>query len=142
MGNSMTSQERQGKTGPTKRSFFRRLLVAIIATGFLAGAGLVTAPAASAAPPGYYATCQSGTTQVDWTEGRPADCKTTYTVFKNWVPVLVMKAPPPRSSAFWTAVSQGYTATNRWCTNNTIVCQFVTGGFMAYGTYILTNSKA
>lgn len=93
------------------------LLLALTLTG---GHALATAPAAEAAPKRYAAVCS----QTTWTGKDPRTCKGTYTVYEITAnrPKTVLHLTRG-TKVDWKTFKKGYKAANKWCDDNTIVCQ-------------------
>lgn len=112
------------------QSLSRIVAAMTIAAGLSVG-GLSAAPAAEAAPTTYYARCNNGITLRDWTGKNPKDCTPfgVYWLYKqtgNVITPIMKISGAPKGSPLWDAIKAGYSAAQKWCSNNSLTCGIVT----------------
>jgi hypothetical protein len=63
----------------------------------------------------------------------------TYWLYNSSGKVIMKIQSAPRSSPLWNAITSGYTATQRWCTNNSATCSVAASAAVSYIMYLWTN---
>lgn len=70
-----------------------------------------------------------GSSTTVWNGKNPKDCHARYQLYdiRNSRPVLVLDLNKPAvdSAAFWKAIAAGYTASQKWCAQNSLTCTII-----------------
>lgn len=100
--------------------------------------------AAPAHAAGEYARCTNGITVSDWTGKNPKNCTSWggYRLYNSSGKVIMTISKSPATSPVWTIIPQGYTAVQRWCSNNSATCSVAASAAIAYVQYVLTNPRS
>lgn len=128
--------------GASMKNALRAL--AAVALGVALGTGGLLVHAAPAQAKGEYARCTNGITVSDWTGKNPKNCTSWggYWLYDSTGKAILKISKSPATSPVWTAISQGYTAAQRWCSNNSATCTVIGSAAVAYVQYVLTNPRS
>lgn len=116
-------------------------ILTAVAMSLSLGVGGLVAGAAPAQAAGKYARCNNGITLRDWTGKDPRTCTPsgTYWLYSSRGTPILKVQRVSNGSPLWDAIGQGYTATQRWCSNNSASCSVVSSAAVSYVLYLFTH---